>query len=429
MKLSQQRYSCHGCGNCCRDFTVQLRDEDVAKLREQDWESKLGEPVMVEFGGTRFLRQREDGSCVFLMENGLCRIHAEYGFEAKPIACQLFPFHLTPTWRGVQMGLNFACQSVLENKGAALPSHGDDLGRMAGELDELAAKRNPPLLADDLPASAGEVQSLINHLDGWVKKQSIPLATRIDGLAWIVTSLNQAQLANVRDDRFAELMTVLTGALPDELDHHPVTAPGRGQIKMVRRAVFARTEDPKLNRITEQGRIRTVVDQLLRLRRFARGRGVTPPVGVDWPTDVPLEYVERIVPTSDPSEAAAIDDLMTRYLRASIIGQRYWGAAYYGWPITRGLLALLLNLACVGWLARLHAAGRDRGEIDLPAVQAALGRVDRTSGRARWLGSSGERWRLRYLTVDDGMRRILDRYRLIASNAETAAAHDDAIDF
>ena len=86
LPVSTQRYSCHGCGNCCRDFTVQLRDADLAKLRAQQWEEKLGMPVTTEFRGTLFLRQREDGACIFLMDDGLCRIHKEYGFEEKPIA-------------------------------------------------------------------------------------------------------------------------------------------------------------------------------------------------------------------------------------------------------------------------------------------------------------------------------------------------------
>ena len=78
LPLPSQRYSCHGCGNCCRDFTVQLREADLEKLRSQDWERTLGD-VTVEFRGRRFLAQRADGACVFLLEGGKCRIHAEFG--------------------------------------------------------------------------------------------------------------------------------------------------------------------------------------------------------------------------------------------------------------------------------------------------------------------------------------------------------------
>jgi hypothetical protein len=37
----------------------------------------------------------------------------------------------------------------------------------------------------------------------------------------------------------------------------------------------------------------------------------------------------------------------------------------------------------------------------------ALGRIDRHAGRAPWLGSVGERLRLEYFRLDDGLRRIV----------------------
>ena len=49
LAVKQQQYSCHGCGNCCRDFTVQLRDDDRRRLDEQGWANKLGHPITVEF--------------------------------------------------------------------------------------------------------------------------------------------------------------------------------------------------------------------------------------------------------------------------------------------------------------------------------------------------------------------------------------------
>ena len=30
--MKWQHYSCHGCGDCCRDFSVQLRVDDLDKL-------------------------------------------------------------------------------------------------------------------------------------------------------------------------------------------------------------------------------------------------------------------------------------------------------------------------------------------------------------------------------------------------------------
>ena len=89
------------------------------------------------------------------------------------------------------------------------------------------------------------------------------------------------------------------------------------------------------------------------------------------------------------------------------MGGRGWGAGCYGFSVAEGLQALVLNLACIGWLARMHAAGRGLKEIDLDAVAASLGRIDRAAGRAKWLGSGAEKMRLKYFANDDGFRRII----------------------
>ena len=77
--VPEQRYSCHGCGDCCRDFTIELRGEDFERVQAQGWDAELGEPFWVAFAGRRWLRQRADGACIFLGEGGKCRIHARHG--------------------------------------------------------------------------------------------------------------------------------------------------------------------------------------------------------------------------------------------------------------------------------------------------------------------------------------------------------------
>jgi hypothetical protein len=93
-------------------------------------------------------------------------------------------------------------------------------------------------------------------------------------------------------------------------------------------------------------------------------------------------------------------------MRATVLGGRAWGSGFYGWPVVDGLQALSLNAACAGWLARAHAAASGRPAPSLEDVRAAVGRVDRTSGRAPWLGSRAERMRLAWLRIDDGLRRV-----------------------
>jgi lysine-N-methylase len=405
LPLGGQRYSCHGCGDCCRDFTVQLRPADLARIEAQGWEARLGEPVTVEFRGQRYLRQRDDGACVFLMEDGRCRIHAERGVHAKPLACQLFPFVFAPAAESVRVGVSFACQSVLRNKGAALATHLKDVRTLADQVPELVPTRT--LLARGLPAEAGEIAAVEGAFDRWLRAEDQPLRVRLDGLAWLAQQLARARLAAVRGDRLRELLDLLVTALPDELPLHPLEPATAAQRAALRQAAFFRLEDPKIGEMRRVGRMRAVLGQYMRSRAFSRGRGAMPATGDRWPVGASFESVERVAGVAASPERAAVEDLLARWLRGTVLGGRAWGSGFYGWPVVAGLQALALNAACALWLARAHAAAHGRPAPSFADMEAAVGRVDRASGRAPWIGSRAEALRLRYLCADDGLRRVL----------------------
>ena len=403
LDLEKQRYSCHGCGDCCRDFSVQLREEDLERLNSQGWEQELGEPITVEFRGRRYLRQREDGACLFLQEDGLCRIHAKFGFHEKPVACRLFPFNLAPDARGTHAGLNFACRSVRANRGANLDSHRKDLERALREVPESAAVA-PPRLAGELRAEASEVEVVADRLDGWLGRTEIPLTIRLDGFAWLAQSLGSASFEDVRGDRIGELLDLLVGVLPDELVHLPVESPGGGQRRQLRQAVFARIEDPRFTGDEQRPSLAARMEQWSRSRRFTKGRGRVPGLARGWKVPASFQDIDAL-----PAIQAGPDiaDLVERWLRSTIRGGRAWGSGYYGWSIVDGLQALSLDAACLGWLSRAHAAGEGAPEVTIGSVDEAMGRIDRARGRAVWLGSAGERLRLRYFHADDGLRRLV----------------------
>lgn len=405
LPLPPQHYSCHGCGNCCRDFTVQLRPEDLRRLEEQRWEERLGEPVAVEFRGQRYLRQRADGACVFLQPDGLCRVHAEFGLEQKPLACRLFPFVFAPGQQRVMVGLSFACQSVRANKGAALTTHLAQVRGLSEHVPEL--RPTPPRLTAGLAAEPTEVSAFAEALDRWLCAPGVPLAIRLDGLAWLAQQLARARFERVRGARFRELMDTLVTALPDELPLHPIENATRAQRSMLRQAAFFRLEDPKIAELQARGRVRTALAQLWRSRLFSRGRGALPAMGDQWPHGATFAQVEGVEPLLHSADLVAVDDLFTRWLRATVLGGRAWGSGFYGWTMMRGMQAMVLNAACALWLARAHAAACGRRSPTLEDAQAAVGRVDRASGRAPWLGGRTEEMRLLYLCNEDGLRRVI----------------------
>jgi len=401
--LSSQRYSCHGCGECCRDFTIELRAEDFERLQSQGWQQILGAPFWIDFGGKRWLRQREDGACIFLGDAGRCTVHEKFGLQAKPLACQLFPFSFAPGPRHASVGISFACTSVRRSAGAELSSHQAEVIRMQSALPEAMQRAHAPNLVRGVAATESEVLGVASVLDAWLANSEIEPATRLEGFVWMAQSLRIAHLAKVRGERLQELLQTLAQAAPQELlllDAKPVS---NAAWRMVRQAVFARVEDPKIARMLRTGRCATVFSQWRRSRAWSRGVGEAP--GIAGWKPILFRDMNVVLPLFQGSESAAIDELFSRWLRATLLASRAWGAGLYGLPIQEGIALVALNAVVAAWLATAHAASHGRTSITLEDASAAIGRVDRSSGRAPWLGGRAERLRVIWLAHSGTLQR------------------------
>src|SRR4051812_37803220 len=123
------RFTCSRCGDCCRSWNVMLGPGEEAQLAALDWvgreEDLVGATVAVSSalpGGQRARRlaRRADGSCVFLGEDNLCRIHRHFGGESKPLMCRIYPFGFYAVAGDVAVDCSFACRSIREGSGASL---------------------------------------------------------------------------------------------------------------------------------------------------------------------------------------------------------------------------------------------------------------------------------------------------------------------
>src|SRR5205823_6530613 len=136
-----QNWNCHGCGNCCRDYQVAVTEDERRRLEEQGWKDDPaleGRPLFVRQGRWWKRRHRlshgKDGTCIFLNEQGRCRIHEKFGGDAKPLACRLYPFILIPAGDQWRVGLRFACPSAAANRGQ--PLREQRLEAYAAELEQ-----------------------------------------------------------------------------------------------------------------------------------------------------------------------------------------------------------------------------------------------------------------------------------------------------
>src|SRR5262249_1616332 len=114
-----QNWDCQACGTCCKEYHVGVSEEERRRIEAQGWEKEPGFaelPLFLRTGPPwRRLYERNrhpDGSCIFLSEQGRCRIHERFGSDAKPLPCRLYPFVLVPVGDEWRVGLRFACPSA-----------------------------------------------------------------------------------------------------------------------------------------------------------------------------------------------------------------------------------------------------------------------------------------------------------------------------
>lgn len=425
--LPQQRFSCHSCTNCCRDIVVHLTRNDLEKIDAQGWSQRLDVPPYVRLGGKWVLNQRRDHRCVFLQDDGRCRIHAEHGATAKPIGCQLFPFVLVPSEGGWQLSYRFDCPTLAASKGSSISEHLPALKRLAAALPH--PNESPQQAKDDVRRArfAGlqfqpgrsmkeqEALCFIDLLDDWLKPESRPLEVRLLGLIRMVEYLSQIDARRIEGERFTELLKLLFGALEAEVgdvgaDPPPPTTRQR---KLLRQQVFTHCEAISMSDALAGWPVRTarMLSQLRRSRQFLKLGGQAPR-SIVTSKRIAFATIEAVQPARQ--EASPVRELLIRYLRAQILSRSFFGAAYYGWDAVTGLQALLSRLAVWGRVARHCAAAEDRTEIDYGSAIRGIGIVARAAGVSRALGSQTERLRLTYLQMDHGLERLLRAYPLTA---------------
>ena len=121
------RYQCvPDCGFCCGFWNIPIDLTRKDKLLEKTWVREIdqdsgrrkGQGVFKVIGqNDHAVIQRQQGTCSFVNERKFCSIHALEGYEAKPVACQQFPFIYYQTPRGLEVFLDHSCPEIIQNLG------------------------------------------------------------------------------------------------------------------------------------------------------------------------------------------------------------------------------------------------------------------------------------------------------------------------
>lgn len=401
-----QGYNCHGCGTCCRGFfEVAITPEERDRIEAQGWRERPEFADVELFRGgeqSLALANREDGSCVFLGDDGLCRIHAEFGEPTKPLACRMYPFVFVPAGNEVRVDVRFDCPSVAGSQGMPLPDHQPALRGMLKEaLPAEAGALESPGLSFETAADWPVLRRVTQAFDRLIADISLDLPKRMLACADLAEQLRYAPLEAL-DQKERELY--LTEAVREIVERRVAEEIVRRRPSRIHRVLF-RQLVAIYGRADRIGETPNVLARLKTSLRMVLGHGLIPRVREDFPA---VRFAQMEPSEFELPQPAVL--AITRYYRVKLAGLGFCGAGFYRYPLVEGLEAMLLVYPLLAWYARYFAAGAGREQPEVGDVLRAIQIVDHAHGRNPWLNMAGERRRRETLCESDTLRELIAWY-------------------
>jgi lysine-N-methylase len=369
-----QNWDCHICGSCCKEYVVKVTDEERRRIEAQGWDKDpelAGQPLFKKTGpwwGRRYtLNHREDGSCVFLSEQGRCRIHEKFGYDTKPLPCRMFPFVLVPAGDHWRIGMRFACPSAAGNKGRTMTGHSEALKQFAAALARREGlDKQPDLAGGTLPrlqpgqrVEWPDLLRLVQALLTILRNQRDSMERRLRKCLALASLCRQARFDQLQGKRLAEFLQIVTASLEGEVPADPVTLPPPNWVGRVffRQAIalFTRKDHGPDRGVARQGRT-----ALLRAAwRFAVGRGQVPRLHMKVP-ETTFEQVEAASGVLPPEA----EEVLERYYTVKVESLQFFGATNFKMPFWDGLEMLTVTFPVLMWVTRALT--------DLPRTEAVM---------------------------------------------------------
>jgi lysine-N-methylase len=402
-----ERWDCHQCGVCCRGSLVPLSDDDLARLQAQGWQQHpdfRGQAIVVRqalVGHAWRLAHRPDGSCVFLLPDGLCRIHKELGFDAKPLVCRMFPLQVIPRDKAAVLTLRRACPSAAADRGRPLEAQLDFARTLARERKLAEAAPTPPPIKPGERSSWSRTRRLLECFQHLLTDQRYPPIRRLVHALTVCRWVQQARTRRLDDAALAELLAVLSQAAPEEsADWFTERVPPSRTARLLFRQTAA-----EWVRLYPGLPVTPSWSQRWRLWqaawRVVWGRGTLPRLLPDLPP-ARFEHLEQPLGALPPPLYAPLN----RFLETSAVSWSYALANRAGWSVIESLRMLALSYPIALWLLRWVAFGRAPREEDMPPIITAL---DRAQGYAPLAGRK-QRWRLAVLAHGEQLERLVAWY-------------------
>lgn len=399
-----EKWDCHHCGYCCRNNLIPLSYEDVARLQSQAWDKQP------EYAHTRIMQRqrgasnsfrlahRSDGSCVFLNEDGLCRIHSKFGLEAKPTVCQTFPLQLIPQEKQAVLTIRRACPSAAADLGSATSQQLPFIKQLVREQRLKAESIPPPLLKAGEARDWRPLRIVLESAGNLLRDQRYPPVRRLVHVLQFASLIEKAKTKSLTDQQITALARTLAELAPEESKpffEERQSPKGFSKILFRLMAVDCARLHPECQHKSRwSARI-----QLVRTAwKIVRGTGETPFVDKVFPS-ANFDAIEKPYGAMPPE----IYRPLARYIETNSASWLYAIADRRGWSVVESIRGLALQFPVGLWLLRWLAHGREPSVQDMLHIVVAL---DRGQGYRPLCGTL-HRWRLSTLAANGELERLV----------------------
>ena len=367
LSLSKARYTCTSCGDCCAGWQIPLMEPGEAdQYRKYAGQLISPERLKKAIGKSRLLGDQEiemlalvGTACPVLKDDMMCAIHGQFGAQAKPHVCQIFPMRFVATPTEVRVGLSFACPAVVDNEGPPLDEQRAEIEALyKNSVQNTRYLIRVPAeltLAEGAKLPWSDAQPLVAALaDAFATEKTL---LRRAGLACALMALVETKMAE--GEPFATAFAAAkagAGALLDEA----LTAPPN--VERLANALFRTLVKVTVLGSTAKGRVGNVFSALFGGGKVALRTGGE----VDW------KDAEAVA----PGLGSDGETLFTRWFIDAIESCTFFGDPSFGLSLSSGLDLLVVSAGVGAFLARAEAAHAGRKTVSYEDAKRGLRQLD-----------------------------------------------------
>jgi lysine-N-methylase len=403
---NEENWDCHQCGYCCRGSLIPLSKFDAEQLRKQNWEQdpKYRGGILVgdrsAESGFR-LAHRNDGSCVFLNEEGLCQVHSKFGIQAKPTICQIFPLQLISHEHQAVLTLRRACPSAAGDLGSSAASRLPTIKQWVRDQQLKAEPAAPPLFKGGEVRNWKTITNVLESAGELLQDERYPPVRRLVHALQFASFLQAAKTRQLSDSQIVELAQTLAELSPEESKpFFDERQPPKAYAKILFRLsaiYFARLHPESRQKSSWAARLQMVKTAW----KVIRGSGPTPKIDKLYPA-ANLEDLEKPLGVLKPDLYLPLN----RFIETNSASFMYAISDRQGWSVVDSIRGLAIRYPIALWLLRWLAQDREPTKEDILHIICAL---DRSQGYEPLAGTN-HRSRLSMLAANGELERLVVWY-------------------